>query len=113
MADAIEHEQYDAIIMSMSAITLMANNHYQQWINYSGKHNHAASNDDKQFFARCRDRHAKALRTACENLNGAMEYLGDLGNAIDLVDEYGMTDAAFETMRRALGSGKEEQEAGS
>lgn len=45
------------------------------------------------------------LRDTCEHLNSAMEVVGEYCNGVDAVDEYGMTDAAFDAIHRVLDGG--------
>lgn len=108
MADHPMHERIDAIIMSGSALQLMAHQHYQQWRVYAQLERQATIQGetfpkDIEFYKRCRERHEEVLATLCEKIDDAMQYIGDCGNAIDLVDEHQMTDSAFAAMNRAMG----------
>lgn len=98
------HEQYDAMMMSLSAIALMASHPYLYWRSQLVLINAPKSTDDdramyRESAARCEHR----MRRLCELLDEAMQYIGDCNNNEDAVDDYGMTDAAFAAMDRALG----------
>ena len=97
MKQAIEHDQFDAIVMSLSAIALMANTRYDIWRAYAERHARGEV-DLKQNI----DRDSEAIRKLCSLLDEAMQYIGEVNNRTDAVDDHGMTDAAFEAMDRAL-----------
>ena len=101
MDEANEHKMYDAILMSASALAVMANIRYQVWRNYTVL---ATRGDEehRKFATEMRDRDSAILRRLCERINEAMQYIGDVNNGCDATDEHGMTDAAFAAMDRAL-----------
>lgn len=98
------HEQYDAMLMSLSAIACMASHPYLYWSSQLVLMNSPRfSDEDRAEFRKRAERCEKQMRRVCELLDAVMNYIGDCNNASDAVDEHGMTDAAFATMNRALG----------
>ena len=98
------HEQYDAVVMSLSAIMHMASNPYHYWKDLGQMiQGENLDESDKAMFKESRDRCEKVMQGVCERLDAVMQYIGDCNNAVDAVDEHGLTDAAFAQMRRAMG----------
>lgn len=105
--DAVEHHMMDALTLAGSAIVLMAQMRYKSWCSYQTLLAHAQRNPDAaaisaQTIEEWIARDSAILRDLCDWVNEAMNFIGDCNNGTDLVDEYGMTDAAFAAMRRAL-----------
>lgn len=98
------HEQYDAMLMSLSAIALMASHPYMYWRSQLVLMNSPRfSDEDRAQFCESAVKCEKQMRRVCELLDAVMQYIGDCNNACDAVDEHKMTDAAFAAMNRALG----------
>lgn len=98
--ERIEHAQMDAILMSLSAIALMAHIRYSCWrisTELAGR-----TPCDKVFTNSSRG-DSETLKRLCQLLDDAMQFIGDVNSSTDAVDEYGLTDAAFAQMDRALG----------
>lgn len=94
------HDQHDAILMSLSAIAMMADHPYNYWKDCQGIKK-AGVEHTEMATERCE----KIMQRTCELLDEVMQYLGDCNNAVDAVDEHGMTDSAFKAMDRAIGRG--------
>lgn len=98
------HEQYDAMLMSLSAIAIMASHPYHYWKDLGVMSRATAETDDEQkMFRDSRARCETQMRQVCKMLDEVMQFIGDCNNGVDAADEHGMTDAAFAAMRRALG----------
>lgn len=111
MKQAIEHDQMDAVILAGSAMNLLVKTHYQAWQAYSQlAGSEKQSDDDRKYFTEMRDQRSEILRTFCEKLDEAMQYIGDISNSSDAVDEHGMADAAYAAMDRALGREADDDE---
>ena len=101
MSEQKEHLQYDAILMSLSAIAVLANIRYQIWRNCD-RLARQTGRADKTFYRDCCDKDSAVLQRLCELLNEAMQFIGDANNNTDAVDDFGMTNASFAAMDRAL-----------
>lgn len=103
----IMHEQYDAMLMSLSAIALMASHPYLYWRSCDTLAKSPANDEStRKMFQDSSARCEAQMRRVCELLDEVMQYLGARNNGVDAVDEHGMTDAAFAAMNRALGRDK-------
>lgn len=101
---ALMHEQYDAMLMSMSAIAYMASHPYLYWRSQLVLLNSPRfSDEDRDQFRKSAVKCETQMRRVCELLDAVMQYIGDCNNASDAVDDHGMADAAFAAMNRALG----------
>lgn len=101
----IMHDQYDAVLLSLSAIALMASHPYNYWktcIQLS-REKSGQDADSRQMFRESAERCEKIMRRTCELLDEVMQYIGDCNNAVDAADDHGNTNAAFDQMNRALG----------
>ncbi len=106
----IMHDQHDAMLMSMSAIALMASHPYLYWkacLELAG--DARLPEDSRKMYRESAARCEKQMRRVCELLDEVMQYIGDCNNAVDAVDDYGMTHAAFAAMDRALGRAQPEE----
>lgn len=95
----IEHEQMDAILMSLSAIALMAHVRYSCWRNFTLL---ALRNPDDVILKKSALGDSDTLKRLCQLLDDAMQFIGDVNSSTDAVDEHGLTNAAFAQMNRAL-----------
>lgn len=94
----IMHEQMDAVLMSLSAISLLAKHSYDYWKLLCMRHEGLEDIREKSE-KRCQF----VMHKSCELIDEVMQFIGDANNAVDAADDYGLTDAAFAQMRRALG----------
>lgn len=92
------HEQHTAILMSLSAIAVMADGPYRFWQTCG-----LMREQHKDIAQESRVRCEAAMLGLCKKLDEAMQLIGDAVNGMDGADEHGLTNAAFEQMRRALG----------
>lgn len=106
MEDHPVERYHDAILLSLSAVAYMGSHPYSYWKGMQVMHLDAVRRGDEadaKHYAESRDRCERVLRDLCVAMDAAMNVIGDANNAVDAVDEYGNTDAAFAAMRRALG----------
>lgn len=105
--DAIEHHMMDAIVLAGGALTLMASIRYNVLRQYQVLERHCINTPDEapvpaSFYSDWIKRDRAALQRLCELIDAAMQFIGDVNNNCDAVDDYGMTDQAFKAMDRAL-----------
>lgn len=102
MKELTQHRQLYAITCAPPTIQIAAQHFHAMWGHYMVKAAHEPNPRERKYFEEGRDKMAKCLSDLCQAVDAAMQLAGDMINANDAADEWGLTDSAYEAMDRAL-----------